>query len=76
MPVVLSNRGMTGGAPRKIGKNEKPWCTSNNAFHAAFFFAWPRVLTNRPPVLWWLSLEEVWDAVTRYGWDELKMVQL
>ena len=27
-------------------------------------FAWPCVLSDRPPVLWWLSPGEKWDAVT------------
>ena len=26
-------------------------------------FAWPCVLSDRPPVLWWLSPGEGWDAV-------------
>ena len=27
------------------------------------FFAWPCVLPDRPPVLWWLSPGEWWGAV-------------
>ena len=34
-----------------------------NEFHATIF-AWPCVLLDRPPVLWWLSPGEWWDAVT------------
>ena len=34
-----------------------------NEFHAAIF-AWPCVLSDRPPVLWWLSHGEERDAVT------------
>ena len=32
-------------------------------FHAAIF-DWPWDLSDRPPVLWWLSPREGWDAVT------------
>ena len=31
-------------------------------FNAAIF-AWPCVLSDRPPALWWLSPGEGWDAV-------------
>ena len=34
-------------------------------------FAWHCVLSDHPPVLWWLSPGEEWDAVTRCGWDKL-----
>ena len=34
-----------------------------NEFHAASF-AWPCVLSDSPPVLWWLLPGEGWDAVT------------
>ena len=34
-----------------------------NEFHAAIF-AWPCVLSDSPPVIWWLSPGEGWDAVT------------
>ena len=34
-----------------------------NEFHVAIF-AWPCVLSDRPPVLWWLSHGEWRDAVT------------
>ena len=27
-------------------------------------FAWPCVLSDRPPVLWWLSPGEGWNAIT------------
>ena len=40
------------------------------------FFAWPCVLSDRPPVLWWLSHGEGLDALTLCGWDKLKRVQL
>ena len=34
-----------------------------NEFYTPIF-AWPCVLSARPPVLWWLSHGEGWDAVT------------
>ena len=34
-----------------------------NEFNAAIF-AWPCVLSDRPPMLWWLSYGEGRDAVT------------
>ena len=37
----------------------------------AVIFAWSCVLSDRPPVLWWLSPGEGWDAVTLCGWDKL-----
>ena len=58
--VALGNRGMTVEAARQF------WYTSFtelNAFHESIF-AWPCVLSDRPPVLWWLSPGEGWDAVT------------
>ena len=30
------------------------------------------VLSDRDPVLWWLSPGEGWDTVTRCGWNKLK----
>ena len=42
---------------------ESPGTYIINEFHAAIF-AWPCVLSDRPPVLWWLSPGERWDAVT------------
>ena len=29
----------------------------------SLIFAWPCVHSDRPPVLWWLSSGEGWDAV-------------
>ena len=49
--VALGNRRMTVEAARL------------NEFHAAIF-AWPCVLSDRPPMLWWLSHGERRDAVT------------
>ena len=48
---------------RKRSESGKKWCISNNEFPAAIF-AWPCVLSDRPPVLWRLSSGEGWDAVT------------
>ena len=39
-------------------------------------FAWLCVLSDHPPVLWWLSPGEQWDAITWCGYDKLKRVQL
>ena len=37
---------------RKMGKSGEPWYL--NEVHEAIF-AWHCVLSDRPPVLWWLS---------------------
>ena len=47
----------------KSGKSEDHFYNELNEFHAAIF-AWPCVLSDRPPVIWWLSVREGWDAVT------------
>ena len=60
--VALGNRGMTVEAARQCAKDRKAWRPLNE-FHAAIF-AWPCVLSDRPPMLWWLSHEEGRDAVT------------
>ena len=54
---------------------ESPGSYVLNKFHAAIF-AWPCVLSDRPPVLCWLSPGEGWDVAARCGWDKLKMAQL
>ena len=59
--MALDNRGKTVEAARQCAKDRKEWRA--NEFHAAIF-AWPRVLSDRPPVLWCLSPGEGWDAVT------------
>ena len=41
---------------------ESPGTYELNEFHEAIF-AWPCVLSDRPPVLWWSSPGEEWDAV-------------
>ena len=65
--VVLGNRGLTVVAARQCAKDRKAWRAQVhmylNEFHAAIF-AWPCVLSNRPPILWWLSHGKGRDAVT------------
>ena len=65
--VSLGNRGMTVEAARQCAKGRKEWRALVhlylNEFHAAIF-AWPCVLSDRPPMLWWLSHGEGRDAVT------------
>ena len=60
--VDLGNRGM-----RQCVKDRKEYRALVhmilNEFHAAIF-ASTCVLSDRPPVLWWLSPGEGWDAVT------------
>ena len=55
-------------------KDEKKWRapvhTEMIEFNAAIF-AWPCVLSDRPPALWWLSPGEEWDAVTCRSWGKL-----
>ena len=52
--VALGNRGMIVEDVRKIGKSGDPWYIFNNEFHVANFPR-PCVLSDRPPMLWWLS---------------------
>ena len=65
--IALDNRLMTVDAVRQCAKDRKEWRArvhmSLNEFHAAIF-GWPCVVLNHPPVLWWLSPGEGWDAVT------------
>ena len=65
--VGLGNRGMTVEAERQCTKNRKEWRALVqmllNEFRAAIF-TWPCVLSDRPPVLWWLSPGKGKDAVT------------
>ena len=60
-------RGMTVEAARQCAKDRKAWRAlvhvQLNEFHAAIF-AWPFVLSDRPPMRWWLSHGEGRDAVT------------
>ena len=63
----LGNRGMTVEAARQCAKDRKEWRAlvhmSLNEFHAAIF-VWHCVLSDRPPVLWWLSPGEGRGVVT------------
>ena len=65
--VALGNRGMTVEAARQCAKVRKEWRAlvhmQLNEFHAAIF-AWPCVLSDRPPMLFWLSHGEGKDAAT------------
>ena len=65
--VALGNRGMTVEAALQCAKDRKAWRAlvrmQLNEFNTAVF-AWSRVLSDRPPMLWWLSHGEGRDAVT------------
>ena len=69
--VALGNRGMTVEAAQQCAKDRKEWralvhmelSPGTYEFHAAIF-AWHFVLSDLPPVLWWLSHGEGRDAVT------------
>ena len=66
--VALGNRGMTVEAARRCAKDWKELRALAGTyvideFHDAIF-AWPCVLSDRPPMLWWLSHGEGRDAVT------------
>ena len=60
--VALGNRGMTVEAARQCAKDRKEWRALVhmllNEFHAAIF-TWLCVLSDRPPMLWWLSHGEM-----------------
>ena len=64
--IALGNRGMT--------VEEWRWRAlvhmQLTEFHAVIF-ALPCILSDVPPVLWWLSPREQWDAVTWCRWDKL-----
>ena len=63
--VALGNRAVTVKAARKSGKSGEPWYVHMllNEFHA-IIFAWLCVLSDHPPVLWWLSAGQEKDVVT------------
>ena len=65
--VALINRGMTVEAEQQCTKDSiERRATVHmklNEFHTAIF-AWPCVLSDRPPKLWWLSPGEGWNAIT------------
>ena len=68
--VALGNRNDSGSR----AKDRKEWRAlvhmQLNEFHAAIF-ACHCVISDRPPVLWWLSHGEETDAVRWCGWDKL-----
>ena len=65
--MTLGNRGMTVEAARQYAKDRKAWRAlahmQLNEFQEAIF-AWHCGLSDRPPVLWWLSHVEGRDAAT------------
>ena len=65
--AAFGNRGMTVQVARQCLRDRKEWRAlvhmKLNEFHAAIF-AWHCVLSDRPPVLWWLSPGEERDAVS------------
>ena len=65
--VALGNKGMTVEAARQCAKDRKAWRALvhmlPNEFRAAII-AWPYDLSDLPPMLWWLSHGEGWDAIT------------
>ena len=69
LKVALGYRGMTVEAARQCAKDRKEWRTLLHMqlieIHAAILFS------DRPPVLWWLSPGERWDAVTWCILDKL-----
>ena len=63
-----------GGDCAKCVKDRKEWRAlvhmQLNEFHMVIF-AWPCVLSYRPPMLWWLSHGERREAITSCVWDPL-----
>ena len=55
---------------KRLERVESPGAYVTEEFHVAIS-GWPCVLLDCPPMLWWLSPEEGWDAITRCGWDKL-----
>ena len=62
--VALGNRGMMVEAARQCAKDRKEWRALVHMTAHADIFAWTCVISDRPPVLWWLSPGEGRDAVT------------
>ena len=50
-------------AARRIGRSGEPWCICRRLRFKRPFFDWPCVLSDRPPVLWWIITCCGWDAV-------------
>ena len=65
--VALGNREITVEAARQCAKDRTEWRPmvhmKLNEFHEAIFSR-PCILSDPPPVLWWLSPGEGYDAVT------------
>ena len=65
--VAFGNSRMTVEAVHQCMKDQKEWRALVhvllNEFQVAIF-AWPCVLSDHPPMLWWLSLGEGRDTVT------------
>ena len=65
--LALGNRGMMVEAAPQCAKDQKEWRAlvhiELNEFLTAIF-AWPYVLSDRPPRLWFLSHGEGRDAIT------------
>ena len=60
-----------GGGCASMRKRVESISTCVTEWVSRCHFAWPYVLSDRPPVLWGLSPGESWDAVTWSGWDKL-----
>ena len=61
-------------AARQCSKDRKVWRALVLICNWMSFtrnFSWPCVPLDHPPLLWWLSPGEGWDAVTWCGWDKL-----
>ena len=63
LKVATGNGGMTVESVRQCEPWKSPGTYEVNEFHEAIF-ACPCVLSDLPPVLWWLSPGEGWDAFT------------
>ena len=61
MNMTLGSRGMAMKAARQCAKDRKEW---EALVPTRSFLLGLCVPTDRPPVLWWLSPEEGWNAVT------------
>ena len=61
--VALGNRSNGGGCAIDMKESSALVHMYLNQFHAAIF-ACPCDISDHPPMLWWLSSGEGWDAVT------------
>ena len=60
--VTLGNRGMAVEAARQCAKDRRALVHMQLNELLAAVFALSCVLSDRPPLLWWLSRGERWDA--------------